>query len=99
MTRVPAAHRALAAKLQELHDHYSSWSKVQRHYPTIPRGTLCTIAKSKGARIPKKHWQALGLVVEQGRRRRAWLPGEARTARKIGEMAKETREQVLKVKR
>jgi hypothetical protein len=71
MTRVPPTHRAKAAELQELHDKYNSWSKVQKLYPTIPRGTLCTIAKSRGAKIPKKHWQALGLVVEQGRRRTA----------------------------
>jgi hypothetical protein len=95
MTRVPQAHRAKAAELHYLHMLYGSWTQVHKqHFPTIPRGTLCTIAKSKGAKIPKKHWSALGLV-EQGRRRREWLPGEMRTARKIGEMAKETREQVL----
>jgi hypothetical protein len=90
MTRVPAAHRALAAKLQELHDHYDSWSKVQRHFPTIPRGTLCTIAKSRGARIPKKHWQALGLV-EQGRRQRTAMQ------KRIDGMVRKTKK-ALKVK-
>jgi hypothetical protein len=92
MTRVPAARRALATKLQELHDHYNSWSKVQQHFPTIPRGTLCTIAKSKGARIPKKHWSALGLVVEQGRRKRTAMQ------KRIDGMVRKTKK-ALKVKK
>ena len=59
----PIAAHAKAEELQELHYKYNSWRKVQRlHYPKVPAGTLCRIAKSKGAYLPKKHWRALGLL-------------------------------------
>lgn len=58
-----SSRRLLASSLQELHARYNSWSRVHDlHFPTIPRGTLCTIAKSGGANIPRKHWRALGLL-------------------------------------
>jgi hypothetical protein len=69
MTVSSAARRAKADEIQALHDKYDSWDKVQKlHYQSVPRGTLCTIAKSRGAKIPKKHWRALGLL--GGRRER-----------------------------
>jgi hypothetical protein len=89
------ARRTLAAELQALHDKYDSWRDVQaKHYPSIPAGTLNTIAKSNGAKIPAKHYQALGLVGE----RRVWLPGEKRVKRKIAKMAKRTKDDVLIIK-
>jgi hypothetical protein len=91
----PRAHAAKAAEIQKLHDCYNSWRLVREgHYPTIPAGTLCTIAKSRGAKIPKKHMRALGLIGE----RRASLPSEKRVSRKIAKMANATREKVLRTK-
>jgi hypothetical protein len=59
---------AIAAKRHELHYlhlQYSSWRLVRKyHFPTVPAGTLNTIAL--GGDIPKKHRRALGLA---GRRR------------------------------
>lgn len=61
MTPSISARRAKAAELRLLHDRYDSWRDVQaNHYPTIPAGTLCAIAKGKN--IPAKHYRALGLI-------------------------------------
>jgi hypothetical protein len=81
---------AARAHLAALHDELRSWRKVQElHYPTIPAGTLCSVAK--GDPIPRKHRAAL-----LGQGRRDVLPGEKRVKRKIAKMAKETREAVLR---
>jgi hypothetical protein len=75
----------LRAELQALHDRYNSWRKVQNlHFPTVPAGTLCAIAK--GGPVPRKHRKALGLV---GRRERTEVE------KRITKMARETRKAVL----
>jgi hypothetical protein len=57
----------VSAHLRHLHDDQGlSWEQVRElYYPTVPRGTLCSIAKGTTP-VPKKHRRALGLV---GRRR------------------------------
>jgi hypothetical protein len=65
MTIDPSAARAKAAELQTLHDEYKSWRKVRKlHYPDVPAGTLCRIAKSGGDYLPRdrRKLRALGLL-------------------------------------
>jgi hypothetical protein len=75
----------LRAELQALHDRYHSWRQVRElHYPSVPAGTLCSVAK--GDPVPKKHRRALGLT---GRRERTLVE------KRITKMARETRKAVL----
>jgi hypothetical protein len=92
MTISSSARIALADEIQAMHDKYDSWQMVQDlHYPSVPRGTLCTIAKSRGAKIPKKHWRALGLT---GQRRQ-----RTEIEKRITKMAKATNDAVVRRKR
>jgi hypothetical protein len=89
MTPDSPANAAKRQELRDLHGQYSSWRKVRKyHFPTVPAGTLNTIAL--GGDIPKKHRRALGLV---GRRR-------VRTdfEKHVSEMVRETNK-ALKVKK
>jgi hypothetical protein len=51
----------VSAHLRHLHDDQGlSWRRMHDQlYPTVPAGTLCSIAK--GAPVPKKHRRALGV--------------------------------------
>lgn len=72
----------LRLHLLELHERLRSWRKVRRlHYPTVPAGTLCSVAK--GAPVPRRHRRALG----QGQRRK-----QTELEKRIARMARETRE-------
>lgn len=83
----PDLAAAKAAELQELHDRYQSWRKVQLlHYPKVAAGTLCRIAKSGGAYLPKMHWRNLGLIE---RRKRSEIE------KRITKMVKDTRKAVM----
>jgi hypothetical protein len=65
MTIDPSAAHALAARLRSLHDEYKSWRKVRKfHFPEVPAGTLCRIAKSGGDYLPRdrRKLRALGLL-------------------------------------
>ena len=83
-----------AASLIETHRPLRSWRKVRDlYYPAVSFIVLNRIARTGGAWMPKdaKILRALGLVEAK-----AMLPGEARTRRKIAQMAKITKEQVLR---
>lgn len=83
----PERARAKAAELQELHDQYHSWRQVKDlHYPKVPAGTLCRIAKSGGTYLPRMHWRNLGLV----QRRKM-----TETQKRISKMARATKKAVL----
>jgi hypothetical protein len=89
MTDRPAV-AALRARLRDLYSGLHSWRKVQKHYPGVNHETLRRIALTDYLPKERKILVALGLV-----ERREWLPGEWETARRIGKMARETREKVL----
>jgi hypothetical protein len=85
-----SARLAKAAELRLLHDRYDSWRDVQsNHYPSIPAGTLCAIAKGKN--IPAKHYRALGLLGERRKR--------TETEKRISKMARQTKKAVLIIKK
>jgi hypothetical protein len=81
--------RALVDHLQALHDQTPSWRTIQeQHFPTVPAGTLCAIAK--GEKVPRKHMKALGLT---GRRERTEME------KAISKMARATNDAVVRRKK
>ena len=96
MTVTKGQAQNFANWLNSKHDSGMSFRAIAELFPAredgsqiVKAGTLDRIAKSGGAYLPKEReiLEAMGLI--KPRKIRSWLPGERRTARIIGTMARE----------